>query len=85
MKKIGPAAAVFLTAYFLSKILLSIFNLTGFRLDEPNLLALILELFFWAAAWAVSYIVYKTLRDGIKEKLEEKRAEQKEGESYEVS
>lgn len=63
MAKVKPFIAIFLPAYLLLKILLSIFNMTGFSLASPRFLDLILELIFWSASWAVSGILYKTLRN----------------------
>lgn len=66
MVKMGLFLAIFFSAYLLSKILLDVFGLTGFNFAEPNLLFLALDLLFWMLSWAVSLIVYLTIRDGIR-------------------
>lgn len=88
MKKNGPFAIIFLMAFLLAKILLSTFNFAGFSLDAPRLLELVLDLLFWAAAWAVSFIVYATVRDAIATKRQRKKERQEKeegGELHEIS
>lgn len=65
---------VFLPAFLLAHILLGVFNIVPFNLVEPNTLSLLATIIAWLFGWAVSYIVYETLRDAIREKRAPKEA-----------
>ncbi|NLJ80497.1 MAG: hypothetical protein GX335_05705 [Firmicutes bacterium] len=82
MVKVGLFLVVFFPAYLLSRILLGVFGLSGFNLAEPSLLRLALDLLFWLLSWAVSVIVYLTIRDGLREYQKKKKNEE---EFHEIS
>lgn len=63
MVKVKQFLAVFFPAYLLSKILFSVFHFSGFKLTDPRLLDLVIDLVFWVASWSVSSILYVTIRD----------------------
>jgi len=49
MKKYLPYLIVLVIAHFLVNILLSLFNLDGFSLAQPNLLHYVLDLVIWGS------------------------------------
>lgn len=53
-----PFLVVFLAAFLLSKILMSVLSIPIFSLDDPTWLSLGLDVTSWLLAWSVSYIVY---------------------------
>ncbi len=69
MAKIKPFLAVFISAYVLSRILMDLFNFSGFSFHEPSLLTLIFDLVIWFLSWSVAYILYVTLRHSAKATL----------------
>lgn len=82
MAKIKLFLLNFFAAYLLANILLSVFKLPAFNLAEPSFSALFFDLVFRLVSWAVSVIVYVTLRDGLRAYREKKKEEE---DSYEVS
>jgi hypothetical protein len=78
MKKYLLYLIVLVIAHFLVNILLSLFNLDGFSLAQPNLLHYVLDLVIWGASWGVSLIVVSTVRDVVREKrgTKEEKVEQ---------
>ena len=70
--KIVPFLIVFFSAFLLTHILLGVFDITPFNLVYPSLFSLVATGVAWLFGWGVSYIVYVTLRDAIREKKENK-------------
>lgn len=70
LAKIRTFLITFFPAFLLTHILLGVFDITPFNLVYPSLFSLVATGVAWLFGWGVSYIVYVTLRDAIREKKE---------------
>lgn len=75
MTKIKSFLVVFIPAYVLSRVLMGLFNFSGFSFHEPSFLTLIFDLVIWFLSWSVVYILYVTLRHSAIGKLPDVKTE----------